>query len=68
MRKPIIAGNWKMNKTLSEATAFLEEVSNLIPKQDLIDSVVCAPALFLDQLVQAKKRNRCENRGAKHAL
>ncbi|KON67009.1 triose-phosphate isomerase [Peribacillus butanolivorans] len=55
MRKPIIAGNWKMNKTLSEATAFLEEVSNLIPKQDLIDSVVCAPALFLDQLVQAAK-------------
>ncbi|MGE7183779.1 triose-phosphate isomerase [Peribacillus sp. NPDC006672] len=55
MRKPIIAGNWKMNKTLSEATAFLEEVSNLIPKQDLIDTVVCAPALFLDQLVKAAK-------------
>lgn len=55
MRKPIIAGNWKMNKTLSEATAFLEEVSNLIPKEDVIDTVVCAPALFLDQLVQAAK-------------
>ncbi|MBO0997782.1 triose-phosphate isomerase [Bacillus sp. SD075] len=55
MRKPIIAGNWKMNKTLSEATAFLEEVSNLIPKKDVIDTVVCAPALFLDQLVQAAK-------------
>ncbi|MGE6379034.1 triose-phosphate isomerase [Peribacillus muralis] len=55
MRKPIIAGNWKMNKTLSEATAFLEEVSSLIPKQDVIDTVVCAPALFLDQLVQAAK-------------
>ena len=55
MRKPIIAGNGKMNKTLSEATAFLEEVSNLIPKQDVIDTVVCAPALFLDQLVQAAK-------------
>ncbi|WP_144527565.1 triose-phosphate isomerase [Peribacillus simplex] len=55
MRKPIIAGNWKMNKTLSDATAFLEEVSNLIPKQDVIDTVVCAPALFLDQLVQASK-------------
>ena len=22
MRKPIIAGNWKMNKTLSEAVSF----------------------------------------------
>ncbi|MGR6010480.1 triose-phosphate isomerase [Bacillus cereus] len=26
MRKPIIAGNWKMNKTLSEAVSFVEEV------------------------------------------
>ena len=25
MRKPIIAGNWKMNKTLSEAKSFVEE-------------------------------------------
>jgi triosephosphate isomerase len=24
MRKPIIAGNWKMNKTLSEAKSFAE--------------------------------------------
>lgn len=53
MRKPIIAGNWKMNKTLSEATGFLEEVSTLIPKSDKIDAVVCAPALFLNQLVQS---------------
>ena len=53
MRKPIIAGNWKMNKTLSEATGFLEEVNTLIPKADKIDSVVCAPALFLNQLVQS---------------
>ena len=26
MRKPIIAGNWKMFKTVSEATAFFAEV------------------------------------------
>ena len=26
MRKPIIAGNWKMNKTLSEAQSFAEAV------------------------------------------
>ena len=53
MRKPIIAGNWKMNKTLSEATGFLEKVSTLIPTSDKIDAVVCAPALFLNQLVQS---------------
>ncbi|MDM5200599.1 triose-phosphate isomerase [Fictibacillus enclensis] len=55
MRKPIIAGNWKMNKTLSEAKSFVEEVKGSIPSADTVDSVVCAPALFLDALVQATK-------------
>ncbi|MCQ6264277.1 triose-phosphate isomerase [Fictibacillus sp. WQ 8-8] len=55
MRKPIIAGNWKMNKTLSEAKSFVEEVKGLIPSSDTVDSVVCAPALFLDALVNASK-------------
>ncbi|NLP49351.1 MULTISPECIES: triose-phosphate isomerase [unclassified Bacillus (in: firmicutes)] len=51
MRKPIIAGNWKMHKTLSEATSFVEEVKGLVPAADKIDAVVCAPALFLERLV-----------------
>ena len=29
MRKPVIVGNWKMNKTPSEARALLEEVKAL---------------------------------------
>ncbi len=55
MRKPIIAGNWKMNKTLSEATSFAEAVKNDIPIQSGVDTVVCAPALFLERLVDAAK-------------
>ncbi|WP_043930314.1 triose-phosphate isomerase [Bacillus sp. EB01] len=51
MRKPIIAGNWKMHKTLSEAKSFVEEVKGLVPDNSKIDSVVCAPALFLSTLV-----------------
>lgn len=44
MRKPIIAGNWKMNKTPSEAK---ELVSALIPlvKDAVCDVVVCTPAV-----------------------
>ena len=44
MRKPIIAGNWKMNKTPSEAR---ELVSTLVPLvQDAkCDVVVCTPAV-----------------------
>jgi triosephosphate isomerase (TIM) len=52
MRKPIIAGNWKMNKTVSEAKSFAEEVKGLVPAQDKIESVICAPALFLQSLVE----------------
>ncbi|GAF13982.1 triosephosphate isomerase [Bacillus sp. JCM 19046] len=55
MRKPIIAGNWKMNKTLSEATAFVESVKADIPPNAAVDTVVCAPALFLEKLVTATK-------------
>jgi triosephosphate isomerase len=51
MRKPIIAGNWKMNKTLSEANSFAEEVKGLVPAPEKMDSVICAPALFLQSLV-----------------
>ncbi|GAF65610.1 triosephosphate isomerase [Bacillus sp. TS-2] len=52
MRKPIIAGNWKMNKTLAEANAFVQEVKASVPANSEVDSVVCSPALFLDSLVK----------------
>ncbi|KIL50001.1 triose-phosphate isomerase [Jeotgalibacillus soli] len=57
MRKPIIAGNWKMNKTLSEAKAFTEEVSQKVPAKDKIESVICSPALFLESLVHLTKES-----------
>ena len=52
MRKPIIAGNWKMYKTLSEAKQFAEEVKGLAPDSVKVDTVICAPALFLEHLTQ----------------
>lgn len=55
MRKPIIAGNWKMNKTLGEAVSFVEEVKSSIPAADKAEAVVCAPALFLEKLTSAVK-------------
>ncbi|TWI60023.1 triose-phosphate isomerase [Halalkalibacter nanhaiisediminis] len=51
MRKPIIAGNWKMNKTLGEAKQFVQEVKGSIPANSEVDAVVCSPALFLESLV-----------------
>lgn len=50
MRKPIIAGNWKMYKTFDEAVAFVEEVSDKLPTQDKVDAVICSPALYIPTL------------------
>lgn len=53
MRKPFIAGNWKMHKTLKEAVDFVEAVKARVPSADVVESAICAPALFLDALVKA---------------
>ncbi|HSU79406.1 MAG TPA: triose-phosphate isomerase [Candidatus Angelobacter sp.] len=55
MRTPIVAANWKMNKTLGEAHQFLQAIKGLIPAPDVVESVICAPALFLDTLVEGTK-------------
>jgi triosephosphate isomerase len=41
MRKKIIAGNWKMNKTVSEALALVEELKPLMAEQGEVDVVIC---------------------------
>lgn len=42
MRKPIIAGNWKMNKTAAEAEQLIEELKPLV-KKSKPEVVVCVP-------------------------
>ncbi|UFH55338.1 triose-phosphate isomerase [Spirosoma sp. KNUC1025] len=49
MRKRIVAGNWKMNKTADEAKSLLSEVINMIKDEVTgnVDVVLCPPALYL---------------------
>ena len=54
MRKVIIAGNWKMNKTVSESVEFIEELK----KEELdkeVECVVCASFISLERLSVASK-------------
>ncbi|WP_434311539.1 triose-phosphate isomerase [Hominifimenecus sp. rT4P-3] len=53
-RKKIIAGNWKMNKTPSEAAAFIRELAPLVAGADA-DVVCCVPAIDLVPAVEAAK-------------
>ena len=39
MRKPIIAGNWKMFKTRDEALAFIYAVNNDMPSIDKVQKM-----------------------------
>ncbi|MFT8318936.1 MAG: triose-phosphate isomerase [Sporolactobacillus sp.] len=54
-RKPIIAGNWKMNKTVKEAHEFVEAVKDKVPSTEIVDSVIAAPFLALDRIVADSK-------------
>ena len=54
MRKPIIAGNWKMHKTVAEGVAFIQAVKNEIVNTD-VEALVCAPFTLLPSLVEAAK-------------
>ncbi|MDR1567192.1 MAG: triose-phosphate isomerase [Streptococcaceae bacterium] len=54
-RKPIIAGNWKMNKTLAEAIDFAKAVKSAVPADSILDSVIGSPALFLAPLAEELK-------------
>jgi triosephosphate isomerase len=53
MRKPIIAGNWKMNKTPEEAAAFFENLPFAIRNEKKVEMVICPPFLCLDRLSKA---------------
>ncbi|QMW02220.1 triose-phosphate isomerase [Spirosoma foliorum] len=49
MRKKIVAGNWKMNKTADEAQALLSEVIDMVKDEVTGDVkvVLCTPSLYL---------------------
>lgn len=53
MRTPIIAGNWKMNKTAEEAVAFVREIRNGLSQIKGIDKVVCPPFIALPAVADA---------------
>ncbi|MBQ1389112.1 MAG: triose-phosphate isomerase [Clostridia bacterium] len=54
LRKAIIAGNWKMNKTPSEAKALLEEIIPLVKDADC-EVVACVPYVDLAVAIETVK-------------
>ena len=51
MRKPIIAGNWKMNKTIKESIEFAKELKEIQLDKN-IEAVICPPYTALGELAK----------------
>ena len=52
LRRPVIAGNWKMNNTPSQAKALIEEMKPLVAGADC-DVVLCVPYIDLYAAMEA---------------
>lgn len=57
-RRPLIAGNWKMNLTPSETKAFMSRLRELLPKERNNDVALCVPAVCIPAAVRAMRESR----------
>lgn len=57
MRVPVIAGNWKMNKTRDEALQFIYTVNQEVPTVNKVETVICANDVLLRDLVKRQGEN-----------
>src|SRR5262245_5151759 len=58
MRKPVMAGNWKMFKTGAETTAFFEKFRVLVERSEHCEIVICPPYTGLSAAVTAAQGSR----------
>lgn len=52
MRKPIIAGNWKMTMSIAEAKSFIAAIKDQIDGEK-VEAVICAPFTMLKDVKEA---------------
>jgi triosephosphate isomerase len=60
MRKPIMAGNWKMYKTAAETAAFFPKLAPLVAEAAHVQLVICPPFVNLAAAVEAARSGNIE--------
>jgi triosephosphate isomerase (TIM) len=60
MRKPVLAGNWKMYKTAAETAAFFEAFAPLVAKASHAEIVLCPPFVNVPAAVAAAQGTAIE--------
>ena len=53
LRRPLIAGNWKMNKTPAEAAALIGELRPMVAECSASDILLCVPFVDIDAAIKA---------------
>jgi triosephosphate isomerase (TIM) len=59
-RTPLIAGNWKMNKTVAEAEEFIQALLPRVSSVQGVDVAVCPPFTALGAMVDSARGSRVE--------
>ncbi|MFN8130499.1 MAG: triose-phosphate isomerase [Solirubrobacteraceae bacterium] len=59
-RTPLIAGNWKMHKTIGEAELFISGLLPRVTTAEGVDVAVCAPYTSLQALVDSTRGSRVQ--------
>ena len=59
-RTPVIAGNWKMNKTIAEAEAFVAALLPQVATADGVDVAICPPFTALQAMVDSTRGSRVQ--------
>src|SRR6185503_6273167 len=58
MRKPVMAGNWKMYKNAAETTRFFEQFRGLVERSEHCEIVICPPFPNLPAAIAAATGTR----------
>jgi triosephosphate isomerase (TIM) len=59
-RTPLIAGNWKMNKTVAEAEAFIQALLPRVSSVQGVDVAICPPFTAVQAMVDSARGSRVE--------
>jgi triosephosphate isomerase len=59
-RTPFIAGNWKLNKTIGEAEAFIAALLPQVATADGVDIAICPPFTALQAMVDSTRGSRVQ--------
>lgn len=64
-RKAVIAGNWKMNMTPSEASKLVSELIPLVENKNGCEIIICVPFVDILAFMSAVKGTNHKSRSAK---